>query len=104
MVRDAPADLVDRATTGQVFEFLIGLGNAVTPHHGLHRLCQDLPGGRNIGVHFGFIELKLAKAFLDRTQRDHQVPDGYPKVTLHGGVRKVALPARHRQFLGHMSQ
>ena len=96
--------LGDGLAARQRLEFLVGFGNAIAAHDGLHSLCEHFPGRGDVGMDRGFIDLQFADTFQQRLQRDNEVADCDAEISLHGRIGEVALPARDRQFLREVAE
>ena len=57
---------LDAVASRQRLELLVGLGQAVAPHHGLHRLGEDFPARIEIGPDPLRIDRKLAESAAER--------------------------------------
>jgi hypothetical protein len=88
----------DALAAGQRLELLVGIGQAVAAHHGLHGLGQHFPGGVEVGGDRSGRDLELAQPLRQRVQPDLGVPERGAERPQHGGVGQVALPAADRQL------
>ena len=78
---------------GKGLELLVGLLEAVTPHHGLDRFRQHLPRLLEVLAQARRACLDLRQAGSAAVPAEQRVPEGNAYVAQHGGVRQVALPA-----------
>ncbi len=89
-----------RLTAREIFQLLVGVGQAVFAHHDLHGFTQDLPDAGQIALCGRRIERQTAEATARGFDRDQQVPDRDANVAQRRGVAEIALQPRDRQFVG----
>ncbi|CAM2144420.1 Glutathione s-transferase protein [Paraburkholderia tropica] len=94
----------DALAAREFLQLLVRVFDAVAAHHGLHRLGQHFPRGVEVVVQTLRVHFELVDTADQRVVGEQRVTERDADIAQHRRVGQVALPARHGQLVGEVTQ